>query len=86
MSLTLPGELDAALEVAEARQAWDDLPIESQTSLVAFVRDGWFSRTRRRRSATVADLCRQGADVVLAWQAANARFAQAARANDNRGS
>jgi hypothetical protein len=76
--LTLPTELEAAFDPA-ARQTWDSLPIESQSGLVAFVKDGWLSRTRRRRSAIIASLCSEGAEAVAAWQAGNAQFTRAAK-------
>ena len=76
--MTLPPELQAALNLA-ARQTWDSLPIESQSALISFVKDGWLRRTRRQRSSVLAALCENGPEAVLAWQAVNARFARAAQ-------
>lgn len=69
--LTLPPELDSALdEVPDARANWVAMPVETQSDLIAFIKDGWLGRTRRHRSATVARLCGEGYESVLAWQAA----------------
>ena len=79
MPLTLTPELREALDRASARETWDSLPLETQSALLSFVKDGWLGRTRRRRSATIATLCHEGADAVFAWQEGNARAAQAFR-------
>lgn len=86
MPLTLPDELDAAFDaVPSARDHWIAMPIETQSDLVAFIKDGWLRRTRRQRSATVARLCAEGFDSVLAWQALCAGVGEAGSATRGSG-
>ena len=81
--LTLPPELEETLGAApSARVAWGELPIDVQSGLISYVKDGWLRRTRRRRAAVIADQCACGSDAALAWVFSMRRAVQLSRAYD----
>ena len=75
-SLSLPTELERALEQSDSATTWLTLAEEDRQRLADFVRLAWTGRERRRRAATVAARCSAGGDAVADWMMSNEALAR----------